>query len=70
MTTKAARHPSRPTTMVPVTTMEELPVLDDKERAELLASLKAAEARMDAGEGIEYDPDTFMARLIRIYRGQ
>jgi hypothetical protein len=30
--------------MVPVTTMEEIPVLSDKERAALITSLKAAQA--------------------------
>jgi hypothetical protein len=59
----------RRTTMVPVTTMEELPVLSDKERAELTTSLKEAEARIKAGKGIDYDPKTFKDRLIRIYRG-
>ncbi|MFZ1963454.1 MAG: hypothetical protein WAU78_08290 [Roseiarcus sp.] len=33
--------------MVPVTTMEELPILSEEERADMLASLKAAEARID-----------------------
>ena len=59
----------RRTTTVPVTTMEEIPVLSDLERAELIASLKEAEARMGAGEGIDFDPKTFKSRLVRIYRG-
>ena len=59
----------RRTTMVPVTTMEELPVLSEKERAELLNSLKQAEARIKGGQGIDYDPKTFKDRLLRIYRG-
>lgn len=54
--------------MVPVTTMEEVPVLTEEERAELMAALKEAEARIKAGEGIEYDPKTFKERLLRIYR--
>ena len=53
--------------MVPVTTMEEIPVLSAKERADLLAVLKAAEARVKAGRAIDYDPKTFKDRLIGIY---
>ena len=55
--------------MLPVTTMEEIPVLSDRERAELTASLKAAEARVKAGKAIDYDPKTFKQHLIDIYRG-
>ena len=58
----------RRTTMVPVTTMEEIPVLTGKERAELVASLKDAQARIKAGKGVDYDPKTFKDRLLRIYR--
>ena len=58
----------RRTTMVPVTTLEEMPVLDESERSELLASLKEAESDIKAGKGIEYDPETFRDRLVRIYR--
>lgn len=59
----------RRTTMVPVTTMEEIPVLSDKERAELTTSLEEAEARVKAGKAIDYDPKTFKDRLVGIYRG-
>ena len=70
MTTKAAaRYKGRRTTTVPVTTMEEIPVLSDRERADLLKSLKAAEARARAGNGADYDPKTFKKRLLQIYRG-
>jgi len=55
--------------MVPVTTMEELPVLSDKERADLRTSLEKAEGRIEAGQGIDYDPKTFRRRLLEIYRG-
>jgi len=58
----------RRTTMVPVTTMEEIPVLSEKERAELTNSLKQAETRIKAGRGIDHDPKTFKKRLVRIYR--
>jgi hypothetical protein len=54
------------TAMVPVTTMEELPLLTEAERADLLVSLKEAEASVKAGQGVEHDPDTFVDRLIAI----
>src|SRR4051794_30916539 len=66
----ATKDKRRRTTMVPVTTMEELPVLSDSERAELRASLEEAEARIRAGHGIDFDPKTFKARLVDIYRGK
>jgi hypothetical protein len=63
-----ARTKGRRTTTVPVTTMEELPVLSEKERSRLLATLKKAEVRMRAGKGVDYDPKTFKKRLLQIYR--
>ena len=66
----AAKDKRRRTTMVPVTTMEEIPVLSARERAELLTSLKAAEGRIKAGKGVDYDPKTFKDRLIGIYRAR
>jgi hypothetical protein len=65
-TVKKGKH--RRTTMVPVTTMEEIPVLSEKERAELMTSLKEAEARIKAGRGIDHNSKTFTDRLVRIYR--
>jgi hypothetical protein len=58
----------RRTTMVPVTTMEEIPILSTEERAELTTALEAAQSRVNAGEGIDYDPNTFKQRLVDIYR--
>jgi hypothetical protein len=55
--------------MVPVTTMEEIPVLSAKERAELTAALEAAQSRVKAGEGIDYESDKFKRRLVGVYRG-
>ncbi len=55
--------------MVPVTTMEEVPVLSAEEQAELRGVLEAAERRIKAGEGIDYDPKAFRKRLTDIYRG-
>ena len=69
MASKAtAEGKRRRTTMVPVTTMEEIPVLSDQERAELTTSLKEAEARVKAGKAIDYDPKSFKDRLIGAYR--
>jgi hypothetical protein len=72
MTSKTAAKPVRDkrrrTTLVPVTTMEEIPVLSGKERAELIARLKAAQARVKAGKAVDYDPETFKGRLVGIYR--
>jgi hypothetical protein len=65
----AAKDKRRRTTMVPVTTMEEIPVLSETERADLLASLKRAEKRVKAGKGIDFDSKSFKRRLIDIYRG-
>jgi hypothetical protein len=67
--TKKTKGKRRRTTMAPATTMEEIPVLSDQERADLLNSLKEAEARVKAGKAIDYDPKTFKDRLIGIYRG-
>jgi hypothetical protein len=52
--------------MVPVTTMEEIPVLSEKEAAELTASLKRAESRLKSGKGIDYDSVTFKTRLLHL----
>jgi hypothetical protein len=68
MTKDTAKEKTRRTTTVPVTTMEEIPVLDERERAELIRELQEAEARAAAGEAVDYDPKTFKQRLIDIYR--
>jgi hypothetical protein len=44
---------------VEITQAEEMPVLSDAERADLLQSLKDAEARLDRGEGIVFQPGAF-----------
>lgn len=67
MTTQT-KPKGRRTAMVPVTTMEELPVLDDGERAELLKSLATAEADIAAGRYTEHDPNKLKDRLARIQR--
>lgn len=52
--------------MMPVTTMEEVPILTEEERAEMLVSLKEAKARISAGQYTEYDSPTFKDRLLAI----
>lgn len=62
-------RPDRRTTTVPVTTMEEVPVLDDRERNELVASLRRAEAEIEDGKGVDHEPERFRSRLRRIFGG-
>jgi hypothetical protein len=62
----AANRKARRTTMVAVTTMEEAAILSEKERAEMIRALKAAEARIAAGQYVEHDPETFMDRLMEV----
>jgi hypothetical protein len=66
---KATTKPKlRRTTTVPVTTLEEVPMLTESERAALLKSLADAEARIRTGKAIDYDQKTFKKRLLSIYR--
>ncbi len=51
-----------------MTTMEEIPVLAEEERAALLASLKESEARIKAGDYTDYNAKEFKDRLLGIYR--
>jgi hypothetical protein len=67
---RTAAKAKRRTTHVPVTTMEEIPVLSEQERAELLASLKQAEAEIKQGNYFDYDSKTFKNRMMRIYRSK
>ena len=61
-----ANPKTRRTTMMPVTTMEEVPVVSEAERAKMIASLKAAETRVAAGRYVEHEPDAFVDRLMQI----
>jgi hypothetical protein len=51
------------TTTVPVTTMEEVPVLSDAEREEFMASIREAEAQLDSGDYLEFGPGELEAWL-------
>ena len=63
-------HKGRRAPVVPGTPMEDPPILDEQERAQLVASLIEAEAEIKAGKGAEYDPKALKDRLVGIYRGK
>ena len=66
---KTSAKPNSPKTiMVPVTTMEEMPVISYAERDELIASLKEAEAEIAAGNFTIYNPGTFVDEMMAVYR--
>jgi hypothetical protein len=69
MTSNPVTKEKRRTTSAPVTTMEEIPVLSETERADLFGALKEAEARVKDGKAIDYDPKTFKQRLLDIHCG-
>ena len=48
------------TQTIPVTTMVEVPVLDEAARAEMLASLREAEADIAAGRARTFTADAFV----------
>ncbi len=56
----------RKTATVPVPRRDEAPIMSEGERAAFISSLKAAEARIAAGDYVEHDPDTFVDRLMEI----
>jgi hypothetical protein len=62
--------PKRETMAVPVITMEEVPVLSERERADLVASLKQAEADVAAGKAKPFDREKFKRRFLAICRGE
>ena len=67
MTKTAAKPASRKTRFVPVTTMDEVPVLSEAERAELLASLKEAQAEIAAGDFDAVTAESLGAEFEAIY---
>jgi hypothetical protein len=62
--------PKRETMTVPVVTVEEVPVLSERERADLVASLKQAEADVAAGKAKPFDREEFKKRFLAICRGE
>ena len=53
---------------IPVMTMEEVPVLSEAERDAFIASLRAAEARIAAGDYVIFEETSFRQRFIAAYR--
>lgn len=68
MTTKISKV--RQTTLVPVTTMEEVPVLGAAEREELVRSLEMAEAEIRRGDAVDHDAAAFKQRLADIHKNR
>jgi outer membrane protein TolC len=48
--------------------MEETSILSEEERKELLSSLERAQARVKAGEAVQFDAAALRTRLLEIYR--
>jgi hypothetical protein len=65
-----AVDPKRETMVVPVITMEEVPVLTEKERGDFVASLKQAEAEVAAGKAKPFNRQVFKRRFLAICRGE
>jgi hypothetical protein len=58
------------TTLIPVTTMEEVPVLSAGQRAELAASLAEAERDIAEGRGALYATDETRQHFMRGFKGR
>lgn len=61
---------NRDTLVVPSISLEEVEALSPAEREKLVAELKAADARIDAGEFVVYDRDDQRRRFEKIYSGR
>ena len=60
----------RQTMVIPVITMEEVPILTDRERTDFVASLKQAEADVAAGKAKPFNREEFKNRFLAICRGE
>jgi hypothetical protein len=67
---KATVHEQRETMVVPVVSVEEVLVPTDRERTELIASLKQAGAEVAAGKTKPFNRATFKERFLAICRGE
>jgi hypothetical protein len=65
MKTQSRRSASRPSVLVPVTTMEEISVLTPAARKNLRASLDAAESDIASGKGAPYDREELRSHFDR-----
>jgi hypothetical protein len=63
---KTTVHEQRETMVVPV----EVPVPTEKERSDLVASLKQAEAEVASGQAKPFNRATFKERFLAICRGE
>jgi hypothetical protein len=73
MSKPAPKSTERKMEYVQITQAEEMPVLSEVEKAELLQSLKDAEARIDRGEYVEFKPGEFgkwMRERLAFHRSQ
>jgi hypothetical protein len=62
--------PRRETMVVPIVTMEEVVIPSDQERAELIGSLKEAEADVATGRAKPFNREEFKKRFLAICRGE
>ena len=67
---KAAPDLKRETMVVPVVTMEEVAVLSEQERADLVASLKQVDAEVAAGKAKPFNREAFKKRFLAVCRGE
>jgi hypothetical protein len=58
------------TIVVPIVSLAEVPVPTERQRAELLASLKQAEADAAAGKAKPFDREEFRRRFLAICKGE
>jgi hypothetical protein len=70
MNTKTTIRDKRRTTMVPVTTMEEIPVLSEAERDELLKSLKEGANPCQSGADHRLRPEDLQGSADRYLPAQ
>ena len=70
MMKKSAPNARHETMVVPVVTMEEVAVLNERERADLIASLKQADAEVAAGKAKPFNREAFKKRFLAVCRGE
>jgi hypothetical protein len=63
-------HEQRETMVVPVVSAEEVAVPTERERSDLIGSLKQAEAEVAAGKTKPFNRATFKERFLAICRGE
>jgi hypothetical protein len=66
----ALQRMKKETMVVPIVTLEEVPVPTERERAALWASLKEADADVAAGKAKPFDREEFRRRFLAICKGE